>query len=141
MRSSLISKNFPSLVIGAITTAAFRRTVVQVRAFAEDGERTCSVTTSKCEFAKFVSVETVSHPSLSWTSLLCLTGQRYPRSCFRQRLICAFTFSGEGAPTARRAESERRTSKTFSTSDSNRVENFRNAARGISSRGFFFPIE
>jgi hypothetical protein len=71
--SSLINKNFPSLVIGAITTAALRRIVVQVRGFSEKGVRTFSVTTSKNEFAKFFSLETVSQPSLSLTSLLRVT--------------------------------------------------------------------
>lgn len=68
-----MSKNFPSLVIGAITTAALRLIVVQVLASGEDGVRTFSVTTSKCEFVKFFSLETVSQPSLSRTSLLRFT--------------------------------------------------------------------
>src|ERR1700693_6657226 len=124
IRSSLISNNLPSAVIGAITTAALRLIVVQVRGPEEDGVRTCSVTTSRCGFAKSVLAETVFHPSVSCTRLLCLTPEDYPRSCFRQRLICALTLSGEGAPMARRAESDRRTSNTLPTSELNSGEGF-----------------
>jgi hypothetical protein len=67
--SSLMSKNFPSLVIGAITTAALRLIVVQVLGSGQEGVCTFSVTTSKWEFVKFFSLETVFQPSLSLTSL------------------------------------------------------------------------
>src|SRR5438270_2539562 len=46
-----------------------------MRGCGELGIRTCSVTTSRCEFAKLLTLETVSQPSLSLTSLLRFTAR------------------------------------------------------------------
>src|SRR5437016_8880747 len=95
------------------------------------GVCTFSVTTSKCEFVKLFSLESVFQPFASCTSLLRLTREDYPRNTLRQRLICTETFSGEGAPMPQRKASERRTSKTFATSTSNKDENFFRSANAM----------
>src|ERR1051326_8136237 len=67
MGSWLMRRILPSWVIGAMTTAALRCTIVQVRGCVRVGVCTRSVTTSRCALANWRSLEIVFQP-LSFTT-------------------------------------------------------------------------
>src|SRR5438270_3466867 len=69
-------------------TAALRCTTVQLRGFGRVGVRTRSVATSICALAKCRSLEIVSQPSRSWTSLLRFTPEDYEAKA-EKRMISA----------------------------------------------------